>query len=213
MKVYISLFVILLFSTTRSFAQNNSPRVIAECIVQYELMMDEKADADLIKTMKGATKTIYIKGTKSRSDLVSPTYTQSIINDTKSDTTIVLTERGNTKYISYLNQQKRSEQYKRFNNITFTPTNDTKTILGYECVRVVANLKDGSTFNVYYAPSIIPSNMEYEYQFKDLPGFVFEYEIENKDGKSNNRYTATKITLAPVPTSKFEAPTSGYRIL
>ena len=73
-----------------------------------------KADADLIKTMKGATKTIYIKGTKSRSDLVSPTYTQSIINDTKSDTTIVLTERGNTKYISYLNQQKRSEQYKRF---------------------------------------------------------------------------------------------------
>ena len=47
-------------------------------------------------------------------------------------------------------------------------------------MKVVANLKDGSTFNVYYAPSIIPSNMEYEYQFKDLPGFVLEYEIETK---------------------------------
>jgi hypothetical protein len=77
----------------------------------------------------------------------------------------------------------------------------------------VAKLKDGSNFNVYYAPSIIPSNKEYEYQFKDLPGFVLEYETQTEDGKTKISYVASKIILTPVPESKFEVPKSGYRIL
>ena len=52
---------------------------------------------------------------------------------------------------------------------------------------------------------------EFEYEFKDVPGLVLEYETV-EDGKQI-KYTATKINLSPVQTSKFDIPTSGYRIL
>lgn len=213
MKYFFVLFSVVLFSSAEQvFSQ--SPRLISECTVQYELSIDDaKASPEMLSSMKGATKTVYIKGTRSRSDLVSPAYVQSMLNDAKSDTTVVLTERGNTKFLSYLNEQKRKDQYKKFEGITFIPGGETKTILGYECLKVVAKLKDGSTFNVFYAPSIIPSTREYEYQFRDLPGFVLEYETASEDGKTRIKYSAVKITLTPVPTSKFDTPKSGYRVL
>ncbi|MEJ7683983.1 MAG: hypothetical protein WKG06_40250 [Segetibacter sp.] len=77
----------------------------------------------------------------------------------------------------------------------------------------MAKLTNGSAYNVFYTPSIIPSNKEYEYQFKDLPGLVLEYEEESEDGKTKIKYSATKITLFPVPDAKFDLPKSGYRIL
>jgi GLPGLI family protein len=209
-SVWISIF--LGSVSNASFAQ--TPRVLSECTVEYEISIDDtKANADILNTMKGATKTIYIKGNRSRSDLVSPTYTQTIINDSRSDTGIILTERGNSKFLIYLTEQKRKNQYKKFEGISFTQTGETKAILGYECVKAVAKLKDGSSYNIFYAPSIIPSTREYEYQFKDLPGFVLEYETESEDGKTRIKYSAIKITLTPVPASKFDAPKSGYRIL
>ena len=115
--------------------------------------------------------------------------------------------------MSYLSPQKKQEQNRKFEDITFTKTGETKTILGYDCMKVIAKLKDGSSYNVYYASTIIPSNLDYEYQFKNIPGFVLEYETESDDSKTKIRYTATKITLTPVPASKFELPKSGYRIL
>jgi hypothetical protein len=55
--------------------------------------------------------------------------------------------------------------------------------------------------------------LQYEYQFKDLPGFVLEYEALTEDGKSKINYSATKITLVPVPVAKFDLPKTGYRVL
>ncbi len=207
-----TLTALFLFVSLQLLAQQ--PKIIAECTVVYDLIIEEsKADAELIKSMKGATKTLYIKGTKSRSDLVSSNYTQTTISDSKTDTTVVLRELGKAKYMSYLTEQKKEEQNKKFDGIVYTNAGESKTILGYDCTKLVAKLKDGSTFNVYYAASIIPSNKEYEYQFKDIPGFVLEYETESENGKSKMKYSASKITLTPVPASKFELPKSGYRIL
>ncbi|MEK7198521.1 MAG: hypothetical protein AAB212_01175, partial [Bacteroidota bacterium] len=59
---------------------------------------------------------------------------------------------------------------------------------------------------------IIPSVREFEYEFKDIPGFVLEFESQEAQSKKI-RYTATKINLAPVQASKFDVPKSGYRLL
>ncbi len=66
---------------------------------------------------------------------------------------------------------------------------------------------------MFYTPSIIPSNKDYEYQFKDLPGFVLEYEAESENGKWKAKYIAAKITFTPVASSVFDVPKSGYRVL
>ncbi|HEX8333555.1 MAG TPA: DUF4412 domain-containing protein [Segetibacter sp.] len=211
MKNFTLIFFLLL--SLQVLAQ--PAKVISECTVIYELSVEEAKDPELKRSMNGATKTLYIKGTKVRSDLTSSNYTQTTFSDSKTDSTVVLRELGKAKYMSYLSQQKKAEQNKKFDGVIFNKTGETKTILGYECTKVVAKLKDGSTYNVYYAASIAPSHNEYEYQFKDIPGFVLEYETESEseDGKMKIKYTATKISLTPVPASKFDLPKSGYRIL
>jgi GLPGLI family protein len=205
------LFLSLLFV---SLLRAQEPKVLSECTLVYDLSVEDvstKAGSD--KPLAGASKVVYIKGSKARTDLITSAFQQIIIYDSKTDTTVVLRELGNTKYLSYLDAKRRADQNKKFEGLVFSNTSETKTILGYECKKVEAKLKDGSIYNIYYAPSIIPSNKGYEYQFRDLPGFALEYEAQSEDGKNKVRYSASKITLTPVAEAKFDIPKAGYRVL
>lgn len=208
-------FLFLLSAFGLHFTGNTqNARIVSECTIVYNLSIEDgNSSPELLQSLKGASKTVYLKGSKSRTDLVSPSYSLTIINDTKKDTTIILRELGSTKYMTFLDEAKKLEKNKKFEGITLLPTNETKTILGYECKKVVSKLKDGSTYNVYYAPSIIPSTREYEYQFKDLPGLALEYETTSEDGKMVYKFTAVKISMIPVQAARFDIPKSGYRIL
>ncbi len=213
MKHHFSLlcaaFVLHTFS---AFSQTG--KVITDCTITYNLTVENaNSSPELIKSLNGATKTVYIKGTKSRTDLVSPSHTLTIINDTKVDTTVILREIGNTRYMTFLDEKKKIEKNRKYEGITFTPSGETKVILGYECKKVVAKLSDGAAYNVFYAPALVPSNREYEYQFKDLQGLALEYETQSDDGKMKYKFTAVKIVLTPVVAAKFDLPKSGYRIL
>ena len=212
MKKAIVAFAIISAGYFPAFAQET--KLVSDCTVLFEVSVeDDKADPQVVKAMAGSTKVLYIKGSKSRSDLITPGFKQTTLYDAKSDSTVVLRELGNAKYISYLDEAKRSAQNKKYAGIQFVNTNEKKTILGYECIKVVAKLANGSTFNVFYTPSIAPASKGYEYQFRDLPGFVLEYEEESENGKTKIKYSATKITLVPVPIAKFDLPASGYRVL
>lgn len=210
-KNLITLIVAILFFTT-SYAQET--KVISDCTVHYDVsVQDAKIDAIVQKAMAGTSKVLYVKGARARTDLETQNFKQTMIYDSKTDSTIILRELGTSKYISYLDGNKRKEKNKKYEGIKFTKTNEKKIILGYECNKVIANLADGTSYDVYYTNSIVPSTTEYEYQFKDLPGFVLEYETEFEHGKTKVKFAASKISLVPVPVAKFDIPKSGYRVL
>ncbi len=212
MKKLVFLFVSMFLVSLLSIAQE--AKQLSDCIVTYDVIVeDSKADPQVVKSMAGSVKTLYIKGSKSRSDLETPGFKQTTLFDTRTDSTVILREIGNNKYITYLNGTQRKEKNKKYENVQFTNTNEKKTILGYDCKKVIAKLADGSTYSVFYAPSIIASNNDFEYQFKNLNGFVLEYEAESENGKTRIKYVASKITLTPVPNAKFDIPKSGYRVL
>lgn len=190
------------------------PKQINECVITYEVVvLDSKAEQQVIKSMNGSVKTLYLKGTRSRTDLETSGFKQTTLYDSKNDSTVILREIGANKYISYLNGNQRKEKNKKYNNIEFTNTDERKIILGYDCKKVIAKLADGTTYTVYYTPNVIVSNSDYEYQFKNLAGLVLEYESETDDGKSKVKYVANKILFNPIPNVKFEIPKSGYRVL
>jgi GLPGLI family protein len=208
------LAVVMFASASHYSAIAQEAKIISDCTVHFDVSVeDPKANPQVIKSMTGASKVVYIKGAESRSDLITPGFKQTTLTNEKSDTTVVLRELGSVKYVSYLNGSKRQIQNKKYEGIQFNNTSEKKTILGYDCKKVVAKLADGSTYNVFYASSIAPSSKEFEYQFRNLPGFVLEYESESEDGKTKIKYTATKITLEPVPVALFDLPKSGYRVL
>jgi hypothetical protein len=71
--------------------------------------------------------------------------------------------------------------------------------------------KDGTEYRIFYTTNIAPSVREFDYVFKDIPGFVLEYEV--KQANRSVKYTATRISFSPVAASRFDIPVSGYRIL
>lgn len=207
MKLFISTVVALII-TCSCFAQE--PKVVADCTVSFSISSNKSATNN---NLSGAVKTLYIKGKVIRVDVVSSAFSQSIIYNNTNGDAVILKELGAEKYMTHLDAQKWKQHNSIYAGMSISYTGDKKTILGYECNKGVATLKDGSAFTFYYTASIVPSATENPYQFKDIPGFVLEYEITGEDKASKITYTATRINFNPVPASKFEIPKTGYREL
>jgi GLPGLI family protein len=92
-------------------------------------------------------------------------------------------------------------------------TNDSISILDYTCKKAILQLKDGVDIIVFFTPAIVPSVREYEYMFKDIPGFVLGYEMMDAAG-IKTVFRATQINLYnPVSASRFDIPTKDYRVI
>ena len=210
MKIFCGLLIPLFFFTDYSYAQQ---RVVAECTVTYQISLEEpNLNKEVEKALQQSSKTVYIKGNDSRVDLNSPSLLQSIIYDKSNGTAVILREFGNNKFLTKMSSTEWRLANKQFDGMTIHFVNEFKTILGYECKKAVLNLKDSSIYNIYYATAIVPSVREFEFQFKDVPGFVLEFDVKEQSA-SVVRYIATKINLSPVQASKYDIPTSGYRLL
>lgn len=193
---------------------NAQQRVVAECTVVFKITLDDgTSDKDVSTNISKSSKTVFIKGNDSRVDLMSPTIQQSVIYDKTETRAVVLREFGTNKFMNRLSKEQWLVANKQYQGMTLSLLNETKTILGYECKKAILTLKDGSVFSLYYATSIIPSVREFEYQFKDVPGFVLEYQIKESGDNTLVNYRAEKISLSPVLASKFDIPTSGYRLM
>ena len=207
--------ILLLFALTLAMKMDldAQQRIVAECTITYSISADANiTDKDMVESLKESIKTVYIKGNNSRTDLVSPAFTQSTFFDKTEGTATVLREFGNNKFMTKLDKDAWKKQNSKFEGLTINSSNETKVILGYECKKATIQLKNGSSYVIYFANAIAPSVKEFEYQFKDVSGLVLEYEALEAAGKKIH-YTATKINLSPVPASKFDIQTSNYRML
>ena len=209
MKKYLILSALVFFFIPVIAQQ----RVVAECTAVYNITLDDNnVDTETLATMKATTKTVYIKGVNSRTDLISPSFSQSVIYNKNTAAATILRNIGANKFMTKLDPTKWVAEHVRYANMKLVKSNETKTILGYECKKIVLELSDSTTLSVFYATNISPSVKEFEYQFKDVPGFVLEYESAEGVGRKI-KYTAAQINFSPVPASKFDIPVSGYRIL
>lgn len=209
--IFATIVMIVLAFNNPVLAQQ---RVVAECTVIYKITLDDgTVDKDVTNSISKSAKTVYIKGNDSRVDLVSPAIQQSVIYDKSQNTAVVLREFGTNKFMNRLSKDQWIAANKQYQGMTTSLQNENKTILGYECKKAIISLKDGTVFNLYYATSIVPSVKEFEYPFKDVPGFVLEYQIKESGDNTLVNYRADKISLSPVLASKFDIPTSGYRLM
>ena len=93
--------------------------------------------------------------------------------------------------------------------ITYDDT-DTKTILGYNCIKATWSTPDGLTFNMYVSDEIQANNQLIQgLQYINLNGFPLEYIIETP--QMGLTYTTTEI-LDEVDSSVFEINTDGYQV-
>ncbi len=183
---------------------------VSELTIVYEASINTgSTEPKMADAFDGATTTVYIKGPMSRSEMASALASFTTIHDARTNTSVLLQEVSGKKVLIRMDAGNWKDKNKRYEGITFTDTKETKVIAGYNCTKAIATLKDGTTFFVYYTTDIIPDNMSYDYQFKDLKGLPLEYEVVLR--KMKVKYTASKINTDPVPASRFDVPKTGYR--
>jgi GLPGLI family protein len=185
----------------------------SEGTISYDIVIntgsDKPKNADY---MDGTTVANYIKGNKSRTDMVTALGNMSTINDGDKKSIVILKEFGEQKYMITLQPEDWKDANKRYEGIVYTfEDGGEKTILGYKTKKATGKLKDGTTYTVWYTPDLVPENKNFQYETSSLPGLALEYEVNANNQKIT--YTVSKISFSPVPASKFDLPKSGYRVL
>jgi GLPGLI family protein len=206
--LYATLFITLLGSTFSALAQKK----LTEGTISYDIVINTGSEkpraADFFD---GATSTVYLKGNKSRTEMVSSLGTQSTIIDGVRNAVSILKEYGEQKFLIQLTPANWREANQKNEKVDFTYTDESKTILTYACKKAVGKLADGTTFIVWYTTDLVPENKEFQYVNRSLPGLAMEYE--SNVGNFKVTYTVSKINLSPVPAAKFDLPKAGFRVL
>lgn len=210
MKHYSLVLVALLVIVTLPLM---AQKRLSEGTISYDIVINTGTDKPQVADfLDGATSAVYIKGPKTRTEMVSPLGTQSTIIDGTKNTIVILKEYGEQKYLINLKPEDWKDANKKYEDVSFTYDNSaSKTILGYKASKAIGKLKDGTTFTVWYTTDLLPENKDFQYANKDLPGLALEYETNM--GNLKVTYTVSKISFSPVPAAKFDIPKSGYRML
>jgi GLPGLI family protein len=158
-----------------------------------------------------STTSFFIKGNLCRSEVVSNLFSSVTIYDSKTGSGVLLKEVNGQKLLIRMNEENWTQKNRRYANLNFTKTNESKSIAGYFCNQAKASTTDGFDITVFYTRDLIPENKFYDPPFKNLDGLPLEYELTR--GNLHIKYSLVSINLNPVPASKFDIPTSGYREL
>jgi GLPGLI family protein len=209
MKLSKLLFSLLglLFALTVS-----AQKVLTEGTLVYTMSVETGSNVPKMADMlDGATTTIYLKGNQSRSELVSSLGSEATIYNASTGKGVILKDYSGQKLMITLSAQNWEDNNRKYAGIAFDNTGESLVIAGFNCKKAIAKLKNGTSFTVYYTTDVTPANKSYDSQFKTLPGLPVQYEMES--GKMNFKFTLSRVNYNPVAASKFEIPTSGYRIL
>lgn len=207
MKQIFTLLIVLVVSNG-VWAQKK----LSEGTISYDIVINTgSAKPQAADFLDGATSTVYINGNKSRTDMVSSLGTQSTIIDAAKNAITILKEYGEKKYMIKLTPADWVDANKKYENVSFTQTAETKTIAGYNCKKAIGKLADGNSFTVWYTTDLVPENKDFQYATRSLPGLAMEYETNL--GSLKVTYTVSKINLAPVAAAKFDLPKAGFRVL
>jgi GLPGLI family protein len=209
MKYLLSFLLIACLATAPAHAQKK----FSEGTISYDIVINTGSDkpksADYLD---GTTVANYIKGNRSRTEMVSPLGTLTTIQDSAKHSVVILKEFGEQKYMITLTPDDWKDANKKYENINYTydPSSE-KTIMGYTCKKATGTLKDGTTYTVWYTTDLVPENKSFQYEMRTLPGLALEYEVATTNQKVT--YTVSKISFSPVPASKFDLPKAGFRIV
>ncbi|MCK7559943.1 DUF4412 domain-containing protein [Chitinophaga sedimenti] len=183
-------------------------RTFSDARINYRIdLPPEQLQMDAL--LANSTLTQYIRGESSRIDMNLNIVNYTYLLDSKKRTMITLVDRHGDKYKIVGDKTAYEKETRHYESIKFTDQQEVKEILGYKCRRSIGKMEDGTTFEVYYSPDLLPENRLYNRRFMNLQGIPLEFEIIS--GPSTRmKVIATKIDLSPVPASVFDVP-AGYK--
>jgi GLPGLI family protein len=207
MKHFRLLSAVLILTAGQNI---KAQKTISDGVIVYSIDM-QSANPSIKAGTVPASKTVYLKGSSSRTEQITFLGNETNIHDAKSGNAVVLKEFSGQKLMITLTKDNWTAKNKGDAGVKFELSNEEKTVNGYNTKKAIAKKEDGKTFIVWYAPDLQVVNKDYDPTFANLPGLAMEYEIES--GQLKFKYTVTKVNFDPVLLSRFDFPKSGYRVM
>lgn len=183
-------------------------KIVSELTLVYDYSAGPEGK-DKPEGSASAVHTIYIKGNMSRSEMTSPLFSSTTIYDGNTGFGVILKEVNGQRLMIRMNPDNWAERNRMYDGIVFTTGNETREIAGYPCVKATGQTRTGTKITVYYTRDLVPANRYYDPVFRSLDGLPLEYELTR--GNVKIRYRVSSISFNPVPASKFDIPSSGFR--
>ncbi len=200
--------VTLLFVFFNSFAQ----KILNDATLTYTISVQSTdGKTDLAKSLEGAVLTVYIKGMQSRTEMKSSLGMESTLFDNRSGKGAILKEYSGQKLMITMDRTNWNQKNNFYQSVNFKIDNSTQTMGSYTTKKATGSLPDGKMFTVNFTTDLIPGNKQYNNAFTQLQGLPVQYEILS--GNLKFIYTLVKVDQELIPSSKFELPKSGYRIM
>lgn len=207
------LFIVAVTLSVTMFAQQQIDEGV---IISKQTMSSDNEQMNAQLAMLGdMITTTYFKNDKSRSELSNPMTGNTVfIADNNSKKSLVLMDNAmiGKKYM----ESDISASEEDLENVSVEKTNETKTILGYECTKynVVMN-KDGAEVKMeIYATDKLKAISQQATTFgKDFSGFpmYMNMAIEQQGVKMNMVIEVTEVKAEKVSDDKFSmTPPEGY---
>ena len=200
----LSLAAIVAFSFTNSTSDFEGKIVYTISVEDANLPPEAKA------MFEGSEMTMYIKDTKSRSEMNMGFQNTTTISDGKTKTSVLLMEVMGNKY-KIKNDESAKKEDDKNPDVTVKYSDDTKEIAGYKCKKAEITFKDKSgaaqSTAVYYTEEI-SNHMGYDKKnsiFKDIKGMLLEFVVKMQNG-GNMKMSAKSVSKETVSASKFDIP-------
>jgi len=111
MKIKIVLLGVFWLFGIRALAQKK----FSEGTINYDIVINTGADKpQAADFLDGATSTVYVKGNKSRTEMISSLGTQATIIDGSTNSIVVLKEYGDQKYLIQLTPSEWNDANKKY---------------------------------------------------------------------------------------------------
>jgi GLPGLI family protein len=203
----VMLVLATLYSTTSS-----AQKMLNEGMLKYNISIESsKGEKQIAGSLNGATLSVYLTKDKSRSEMISTPGTETTVFDNRSGKGFILKEYSGQKLMITITSENWVQKNQINTNLNFETQSGTIKIGGYVCKKAIAQSSNGKSYTVYYDPSIIVANKQYNNAFTQLAGLPVQYELSS--GNLNFKYSLIGLTVEALNSGKFEAPKSGFRVM
>lgn len=182
--------------------------MVSDARIIYKLQLPPEQAA----LLEGSSFTQYMRGHLSRIDMNFNVVRYTYLINSREKSMITLIDNHGDKYLIRSDKEEYDKELRQYAGIQFKDEAGNREIAGYKCRKAMGTMPDGKTFEVYYAPDLVPENRQYNRRFVNLKGIPLQFEIITKTGAKMS-VVATQVDLYSVPASYFDVPTSGYKVI
>ncbi|MBI5217455.1 MAG: DUF4412 domain-containing protein [Bacteroidia bacterium] len=212
MKIFVFLVAVVL-SIGTTHAQKAGKTFMGT--ITYDITYDAPGIDATMKAQLPSDMMMYVKGNKMAQETKSAMYTQTVImdGDTKSSIMLIDVPSQNMQNAIKISKEDIEKKMKEEKPVKVEVMNETKKIAGYNCKK--AEITEGdNTVTVYFTEELNIGDINWATQYKDIKGMMMEYSMtESMNGLDvTMKFTVKEIKETKVKDNKFGIP-SGYKEL